>query len=67
MNLPRFVLDFTLILEKLPMTLTKAQIAETLAKNVFTKTQPPKTVETLFELMRQSLQKGETDFCGKYP
>jgi nucleoid DNA-binding protein len=49
------------------MTLTKAQIVEALAKNIFTKTQPPQTVETLFELIKQSLQKGETDFHGRYP
>jgi hypothetical protein len=49
------------------MNLTKAQIAETLDKNVFTETQPRKTFETSFELIKQSLQKGETDFYGRYP
>lgn len=55
------------MLEELQMNLTKAQIVKTLAKNVFTKTHPPKTVETLFELIKQSLQKGDMDFYGRYP
>jgi integration host factor subunit alpha len=42
------------------MTLTKAQIAETLfAKNIFTKTRSARIIESLFELMKQSLQNGE--------
>jgi hypothetical protein len=49
------------------MNLIKAQIVEALAKNIFTKTEPPQTVETRFELIRQSLQKGQTDFYGRYP
>lgn len=49
------------------MTLTKVQIVEALAENIITKAQPPQTVETLFELIEKSLQKGEADFCGRYP
>ena len=42
------------------MTLTKAQIAEALfAKNIFTKTQSAQIIDTLFELIKQSLQNGE--------
>jgi integration host factor subunit alpha len=42
------------------MTLTKAQIVEALfAKNIFTKTQSAQVIDTLFELIRQSLQDGE--------
>jgi integration host factor subunit alpha len=42
------------------MTLTKAQIAEALfAKNIFTKLQSAQVIDTLFELMKQSLQNGE--------
>jgi integration host factor subunit alpha len=42
------------------MTLTKAQIVENLfAKNLFTKGESAQIVETLFELMKQSLQDGE--------
>jgi integration host factor subunit alpha len=43
-----------------PMTLTKAQIIEALfAKNIFTKIQSAQIIETLFELIKQSLQNGE--------
>ena len=43
-----------------PMTLTKAHIVEALfSKNIFTKTQSAQIIETLFELIKQSLQNGE--------
>ncbi|MGA2403425.1 MAG: integration host factor subunit alpha [Syntrophobacteraceae bacterium] len=42
------------------MTLTKAHIVEALfAKNIFTKTESARIIDTLFELIKQSLQKGE--------
>jgi integration host factor subunit alpha len=42
------------------MTLTKAHIVEALfAKNIFTKTESARIIDTLFELIRQSLQNGE--------
>jgi integration host factor subunit alpha len=42
------------------MTLTKAHIVEELfARNIFTKTQSAQVIDTLFELMKQSLQNGE--------
>jgi len=42
------------------MTLTKAQIIEALfAKNIFIKTQSAQTIDTFFELIKQSLQNGE--------
>jgi nucleoid DNA-binding protein len=42
------------------MTLTKAQIVENLfAKNLFTKGESAQIIETLFELIKQSLQDGE--------
>jgi integration host factor subunit alpha len=42
------------------MTLNKAQIVEALfAKNIFTKLQSTQVIDTLFELMKQSLQNGE--------
>ena len=42
------------------MTLTKAQIVEALfAENIFKKTQSAKITDTLFELMKRSLQNGE--------
>jgi integration host factor subunit alpha len=42
------------------MTLNKAQIVEALfAKNVFTMAHSAEIVDTLFELMKQSLQNGE--------
>jgi integration host factor subunit alpha len=42
------------------MTLTKAQIVEALfAKNIFTKIQSAQIIDTLFELIKQSLQNGE--------
>jgi integration host factor subunit alpha len=41
-------------------TLTKAQIVENLfAKNLFTKGEASHIIETLFELMKQSLEEGE--------
>ncbi len=42
------------------MTLTKAQIVEALfAKNIFTKIQSAQIIDTLFELIKQSLENGE--------
>jgi integration host factor subunit alpha len=42
------------------MTLTKAQIVEAfLAKNIFTKTESAHIIDTLFELIKQSLENGE--------
>lgn len=42
------------------MTLTKAQIVEALfAKNLFTKTGSARIIDTLFELIKRSLQNGE--------
>ncbi len=42
------------------MTLTKAHIVEALfAKNIFTKNQSAQVIDTLFELMKQSLQNGQ--------
>ncbi|MGO9022033.1 MAG: integration host factor subunit alpha [Syntrophobacteraceae bacterium] len=42
------------------MTLTKAHIVEALfAKNIFTRTQSAQVIDTLFELIKQSLQNGE--------
>ncbi len=41
-------------------TLTKAHIVEKLfAKNIFTKGESAHIIETLFELMKQSLEEGE--------
>ena len=43
------------------MTLTKAQIVEALfAENIFTKTQSAQIIDTLFVLIKRSLQNGET-------
>jgi integration host factor subunit alpha len=43
-----------------PMTLTKAHIVENLfARNLFTKTESAQIVETLFELIKQSLERGD--------
>ena len=42
------------------MTLTKAHLTEVLfAKNIFTKAQSAQVIDTLFELIKQSLQNGE--------
>jgi integration host factor subunit alpha len=42
------------------MTLTKAHIVEALcAKNIFTKIQSARIIDTLFELIKQSLENGE--------
>ena len=42
------------------MTLTKAHIVENLfAKNIFTKGESAQVIETLFELMKQSLEEGD--------
>ena len=42
------------------MTLTKAHIVENLfAKNLFTKGESAQIIETLFELMKQALERGD--------
>ena len=42
------------------MSLTKSQIVEALfAKNIFTRTESAQVIDTLFELIKQSLQNGE--------
>ena len=42
------------------MTLTKAKIVENLfSKNVFTKTESARIIETLFEIIKQRLESGE--------
>ncbi len=42
------------------MALTKAHIVEALyAENIFTKTQSAQVIDTIFGLMKQSLQNGE--------
>jgi integration host factor subunit alpha len=42
------------------MTLTKAQIVEALfAKNIFTKRESAQIIDTLFELIKHSLENGE--------
>ncbi len=42
------------------MTLTKARIVENLfSKNLFTKTECTEIVETIFEIMKQTLEQGE--------
>jgi integration host factor subunit alpha len=42
------------------MTVTKAHIVENLfAKNIFTKTESAQTIETLFEIVKDSLEKSE--------
>ena len=42
------------------MTLTKAHIVENLfARNIFTKTESAHIIETLFEIIKQSLEQGE--------
>ena len=41
-------------------TLTKARIVDSLlAKNLFTKTQSAQIIETVFELLKQSLEQGD--------
>jgi integration host factor subunit alpha len=48
------------------MTLTKAHIVEALfAQNIFSKTQSAQVIDTLFELIKKSLQDGEhVLICG---
>jgi integration host factor subunit alpha len=42
------------------MTLTKAHIIENLfARNLFTKTESAQIIETLFELIKESLERGD--------
>ncbi len=49
------------------MTLTKAHLSEALfAKNIFTKTQSAQIIDTLFELIKQSLQNGEEVFISGF-
>ena len=49
------------------MTITKAQIVENLfAKNVFTKGESAQIIETLFELMKQSLEQGDDVLIGGF-
>jgi integration host factor subunit alpha len=49
-----------LISEDQYMTLTKAHLVEALfAKNIFTKTESAQIIDTLFELIKQSLQNCE--------
>ncbi len=44
----------------LNMTLTKAHIVENLfAKNIFTKTESAQIIETLFEIVKQTLEQGD--------
>ncbi len=46
--------------EEQPMTLTKAQIVEALfARNIFTKATSAQIIDTIFELIKRSLQNGE--------
>jgi integration host factor subunit alpha len=49
------------------MTLTKAHLVEELfAKNIFTKTQSAQIIDTLFELIKQSLQNGEDVLISRF-
>ncbi len=49
------------------MTLTKAQIVESLfAKNLFTKGESAQIIETLFELMKQSLERDDDVLIGGF-
>ncbi len=42
------------------MTVTKAHIVENLfAKNIFTKTESAQIIETLFEIMKSTLERGD--------
>jgi integration host factor subunit alpha len=44
----------------MPSTLTKAHIVESLfAKNIFTKSESSQVIETLFEIVKQTLEQGE--------
>ena len=44
----------------MPSTLTKAHIVENLfAKNLFTKSESSQVIETLFEIVKQTLEQGE--------
>jgi integration host factor subunit alpha len=52
--------DFKLISKEYSMSLTKAQIVEALfAENIFTKTESARIIDTLFELIKKSLEDGE--------
>ena len=49
------------------MTLTKAQIVEALFSNdLFTKAQSAQIIDTLFELIKQSLERGEDVFISGF-
>jgi len=49
-----------LIFEEQSMTLARAHLVEALfAKNIFTKTESARIIDTLFELIKQSLQNCE--------
>jgi len=49
------------------MTLTKAHIVEALfAQNIFTKTESAQIIDTLFELIKQSLQNGEEVLISRF-
>jgi integration host factor subunit alpha len=44
----------------MPSTLTKAHIVENLfSKNIFTKSESSQVIETLFEIIKQTLEQGE--------
>jgi len=49
------------------MTLTKAHIVENLfAKNLFTKGESARIIETLFELIKQSLERGDDVLISRF-
>jgi len=49
------------------MTLTKAQIVEALfAQNIFTKSQSAQIIDTLFELIKKSLEDGEDVLISRF-
>ncbi|MFZ0944885.1 MAG: integration host factor subunit alpha [Syntrophobacteraceae bacterium] len=49
------------------MTITKAHIVEALfAQNIFTKPESAQIIDTLFELIKQSLQNGEEVFVSGF-
>jgi integration host factor subunit alpha len=59
--------DFTLIFEEQSMTLTKAHIIEALfARNIFTKKESARIIDTLFELIKESLENGEDVLINRF-
>ncbi len=49
------------------MTLTKAHLVSALfAKNIFTKTESAQIIDTLFELIKQSLENGEDVLIARF-